>query len=100
MAWRRRIGANHPPAALNGDVVLSARDLRRQRDFKFHLRADIERGVSLDVHSGRAQITGDRFVLVAGLSFMNANWQLQRETLPRPVFRHGTSSRPALQQSR
>jgi hypothetical protein len=38
-------------------------------------------------------------MLGAGFRFMNTNWQLQRETLPRPVFRHGTSSRLAFLQA-
>src|SRR5579863_9854750 len=89
------IGAHDAAFALDGHILLAAGHLRRQRDFKFHRRSNLHRGVGADVHARCAEISGHAF-RVSGVALMNLDRQFQRESFPGPCFfPHGTSSKLA-----
>src|SRR5579864_1567460 len=90
------IGAYHSPLALDGHVLRTARHLRRQRDFKFHRRTNLHRGIGADVHPGRAEIPSDSLGVPAAFALMDLDRQFQRKSFSGPCFfPHGTSSRLA-----
>src|SRR5208283_626411 len=91
------IGPHDAAAALNHNILLAARDFRRQGDLKLYGRADIERSVGADVHAGGAQIAGHAATGVTrGIFPMNLDRQLQRKPFPGTRFGHDSSSALAL----
>src|ERR1035437_5446701 len=64
------VGAHHSPLALDGHILLTARHFRGQRDFKFHRRTNLHRGIGADVHPCRAEIPRNSFGVSAGLALV------------------------------
>src|SRR5579862_2010781 len=94
-AFASLIGPHHAAFALDGHIFLAAGHLGRQRDFKFHRRSNLHRGIGANVHARCAEISGYT-VRVSGIALMNLDRQFQRESFPGPCFfPHGTSSRLA-----
>src|SRR5579864_8315032 len=69
------VGAHYSPLALDGHIFRTARHLRRQRDFKFHRRTNLHRGIGADVHSCRAEISCHSFGISAAFPLVYLNRQ-------------------------
>src|ERR1035438_292423 len=94
------IGPHHAAAALNHNIVLAARNVRRQGNLKLDGRADLERCVGADVNAGGAQIAGHATGFTRGIFLMNLDRQMQRKPFPGTRFGHDSSSALALRFNR
>src|SRR5208282_3648905 len=97
----RLIGPHYAAAALYYNIFLAARHFRRQGDFKLDGRADLERCVGANVHTGGTQIAGHAAAdLTRGIFLMNLYRQMQRKPFPGTRFGHDSSSAVALRFNR
>jgi hypothetical protein len=91
------IGPHHAAAALNDHILLAARYLRRQSDFKLYGGTDLKGSVGANVNSGSTQIAGHPAAgFTRGIFLMNLDRQLQRKPFPGTCFGHDSSSAVAL----
>ena len=86
------VGAYYTAPALDDYAFFGPGHFRRQSDLELDGRADIQRGVRADVHSGGAQVSGDSAVLAALFRLVNLDRQFQGKAFPRPRIGHKTSS--------
>ena len=88
--------AHNPALTLHYDVLVAAREFRRQRNFKLHMRTDIQVGVATDVNSGGTHVAG----CAAFVEPLDLDRQFQRKSFSSSRFGHKPSFTLAVQASK